>query len=253
MIGPRTRLLAVTLMSNALGTIVPVADLAELAHARGALVLVDGAQAVPHFAADVTALGADFLAFSAHKMLGPTGVGVLWARGELLEAMPPFLGGGDMIRTVSLEASTWAEAPAKFEAGTPNIAGVIAFGTAIDYLQALGMTQVRAHERALTAYALDRLVDVPGVTIYGPLDPDRRGGVVSFGLEGVHPHDIGQVLDSRGIAIRAGHHCAQPVMQRLNVTATARASFYIYNTEAEVDALEEAVRETARYFGQVRA
>ena len=251
-IGPRTRLLAVTLMSNALGTIVPVADLAELAHARGALVLVDGAQAVPHFAADVTALGADFLAFSAHKMLGPTGVGVLWARGELLEAMPPFLGGGDMIRTVSLEASTWAEAPAKFEAGTPNIAGVIAFGTAIDYLQALGVTQVRAHERALTAYALDRLVDVPGVTIYGPLDPDRRGGVVSFGLEGVHPHDIGQVLDSRGIAIRAGHHCAQPVMQRLNVTATARASFYIYNTKAEVDALEEAVRETARYFGQVR-
>ena len=251
-IGPRTRLLAVTLMSNALGTIVPVADLAELAHARGALVLVDGAQAVPHFAADVTALGADFLAFSAHKMLGPTGVGVLWGRGELLEAMPPFLGGGDMIRTVSLEASTWAELPHKFEAGTPNIAGVVAFGTAIDYLQALGMTHVRAHERALTAYALDRLVDVPGVTLYGPLDPDRRGAVVSFGLEGVHPHDIGQVLDSRGIAIRAGHHCAQPVMQRLGVTATARASFYIYNTEAEVDALEEAVRETARYFGQVR-
>jgi cysteine desulfurase/selenocysteine lyase len=250
-IGPRTKLLAVTLMSNALGTIVPVAELAELAHARGALVLVDGAQAVPHIPVDVGALGADFLAFSAHKMLGPTGVGVLWARGELLEAMPPFLGGGDMISTVTLEQSTWNDVPHKFEAGTPNVAGVVAFGTAIDYLQALGMDRILAHERELTEYALGRLVDVPGLTLYGPLDPELRGGVVSFGLEGVHPHDIGQVLDSYGVAIRAGHHCAQPVMQRLGVPATARASFYIYNDHAEVDALEAAVREAASYFGHV--
>ena len=238
-------------MSNALGTIVPVTELAELAHGHGALVLVDAAQAAPHLPIEVGALGADFLAFSAHKMLGPTGVGVLWARGELLDAMPPFLGGGDMISTVTLEASTWNEVPAKFEAGTPNIGGVIAFGTALDYLQALGMERVRAHERELTEYALGRLVDVPGLRLYGPPDPDLRGGVVSFDLEGVHPHDIGQVLDSYGVAIRAGHHCAQPVMQRLGVPATARASFYIYNTRGEVDALEAAVRETASYFGGV--
>ena len=250
-INPRTRLLAITLMSNALGSIVPVGELADLAHARGARVLVDAAQAVPHLPVDVVALGADFLAFSAHKMLGPTGVGVLWARGELLEAMPPFLGGGDMIATVSLTESTWNEVPHKFEAGTPNIGGVVAFGTAIDYLQALGMERVRAHERELTDYALGRLVDIPGLTLYGPLDAGLRGGVVSFGLEGVHPHDVGQVLDSRGIAIRAGHHCAQPVMQRLGIPATARASFYIYNTRDEVDALEDAIQETARYFGGV--
>ena len=250
-IGPRTKLLALTLMSNALGTIVPVAELAELAHGHGAVVFVDAAQAAPHLPIEVGALGADFLAFSAHKMLGPTGVGVLWARGELLEAMPPFLGGGDMISTVTLEASTWNTVPNKFEAGTPNIGGVVAFGTALDYLQALGMERVRAHERELTAYALGRLVDVPGLTLYGPLDPELRGGVVSFDLEGVHPHDVGQVLDSYGVAIRAGHHCAQPVMQRLGVPATARASFYIYNTRAEVDALEAAVRETVSYFGHV--
>ena len=211
--------------------------------------LVDAAQAAPHLPIDVGQLGADFLAFSAHKMLGPTGVGVLWARGELLEAMPPFLGGGDMIATVSLTESTWNEVPHKFEAGTPNVGGVVAFGTAIDYLRALDMERVRAHERELTGYALSTLARVPGVTLHGPLDPNRRGGVVSFSLEGVHPHDVGQVLDSRGVAIRAGHHCAQPVMQRLGVPATARASFYIYNTRDEVDALEEAVRETASYFG----
>ena len=233
LINPRTRLLAITLMSNALGSIVPVGELADLAHARGARVLVDAAQAAPHLPVDVGDLGADFLAFSAHKMLGPTGVGVLWARGELLEAMPPFLGGGDMIATVSLTESTWNEVPHKFEAGTPNVGGVVAFGTAIDYLQALGMDRVRAHERELTGYALGKLIDVPGVTLHGPLDPDLRGGVVSFSLEGVHPHDVGQVLDSRGVAIRAGHHCAQPVMIRLGIPATARASFYIYNTREE--------------------
>ncbi len=249
LIGPRTKLLSITLMSNALGTIVPVAELAELARAQGARVLVDAAQAAPHLPIDVGELGADFLACSAHKMLGPTGVGVLWGRRELLEEMPPFLGGGDMIASVSLEQSTWNELPYKFEAGTPNIAGVIGFGVALDYLEAIGMDEVRRHERDLTAYALDRLIDVPGVTLYGPLDPDLRGGVVSFGLDGVHPHDIGQVLDGLGVAIRAGHHCAQPVMRRLDVAATARASFYLYNTREEVDVLEGAVRETSDFFG----
>ena len=249
LIGPRTKLLSITLMSNALGTIVPVAELAELARAQGARVLVDAAQAAPHLPIDVGELGADFLACSAHKMLGPTGVGVLWGRRELLEEMPPFLGGGDMIASVSLEESTWNKLPYKFEAGTPNIAGVIGFGVALDYLEAVGMDAIRRHERDLTGYALDRLIDVPGVTLYGPLDPDLRGGVVSFGLDGVHPHDIGQVLDSHGVAIRAGHHCAQPVMRKLDVAATARASFYLYNTREEVDVLEAAVRETSDFFG----
>ena len=249
LIGPRTKLLSITLMSNALGTIVPVAELAELARAQGARVLVDAAQAAPHLPIDVGELGVDFLACSAHKMLGPTGVGVLWGRRELLEEMPPFLGGGDMIASVSLEESTWNKLPYKFEAGTPNIAGVIGFGVALDYLEAVGMDAIRRHERDLTAYALDRLIDVPGVTLYGPLDPDLRGGVVSFGLDGVHPHDIGQVLDSHGVAIRAGHHCAQPVMRKLDVAATARASFYLYNTRQEVDVLEAAVRETSDFFG----
>ena len=252
-IGPRTRLLAVSLMSNALGTILPVAELAAMARERGALVLVDGAQAVPHMPVDVGALGADFLAFSAHKMLGPTGVGVLWAREELLEAMPPFLGGGDMISSVTLERSEWNEVPHKFEAGTPDVGGVVGFGAALDYLTALGMERVRAHERELTAHALDRLAGAPGVTLHGPTGPEGRGGVVSFSLEGVHPHDVGQVLDGRGIAIRAGHHCAQPVMQRLGVPATARASFYVYNTAAEADALADGVREAAAYFGAAAA
>ena len=252
-IGPRTRLLAVSLMSNALGTILPIAELAAMARERGALVLVDGAQAVPHMPVDVGALGADFLAFSAHKMLGPTGVGVLWAREELLEAMPPFLGGGDMISSVTLERSEWNEVPHKFEAGTPDVGGVVGFGAALDYLTALGMERVRAHERELTAHALDRLAGAPGVTLHGPPGPEGRGGVVSFSLEGVHPHDVGQVLDGRGIAIRAGHHCAQPVMQRLGVPATARASFYVYNTAAEADALADGVREAAAYFGAAAA
>ena len=252
-IGPRTRLLAVSLMSNALGTILPVAELAAMARERGALVLVDGAQAVPHMPVDVGALGADFLAFSAHKMLGPTGVGVLWAREELLEAMPPFLGGGDMISSVTLERSEWNEVPHKFEAGTPDVGGVVGFGAALDYLTALGMERVRAHERELTAHALDRLAGAPGVTLHGPPGPEGRGGVVSFSLEGVHPHDVGQVLDGRGIAIRAGHHCAQPVMQRLGVPATARASFYVYNTADEADALADGVREAAAYFGAAAA
>lgn len=249
-IGERTRLLAVTHMSNALGTLVPVRELADLAHAQGALVLVDGAQSVPHLPVDVEALGADFLAFSAHKMLGPTGVGVLWARRAVLETMQPFLGGGDMILTVTLERSTWNDLPYRFEAGTPNIAGVVGFGAALAYLERYGMEQIRAHERDLTGYALAQMVDLPGVRVFGPLDPAARGGVLSFELAGVHPHDVGQVLDSRGVAIRAGHHCAQPVMQRFGVAATARASFYLYNTTAEVDALIDAVREAERFFGR---
>ena len=253
LIGPRTKLLAVTAVSNALGTIVPLEALIPLAREHGALVLVDAAQSVPHMPVDVATLDADFLAFSAHKMLGPTGVGVLWARIQHLEAMDPFLGGGDMISTVTTQYSTWADVPAKFEAGTPNIAGVVAFATALDYLAALGMDQVRAHELDLTRYALARLGDTPGVTIFGPDDAADRGGVISFALDGVHPHDIGQVLDDHGVAIRAGHHCAQPLMAALQVPATARASFYIYNTRNEVDALVDAVAATSRLFGTARA
>ncbi len=249
LITDRTRLLGVTQMSNALGTIVPVRELAALAHEHGAIVLVDGAQSVPHMPVDVQELGADLLAFSAHKMLGPTGVGVLWGRMELLETMQPFLGGGEMILTVTLEQSTWNDIPAKFEAGTPNIAGVVGFGAAIKYLRKLDLRRVREHEIELVDYALRRIGDVPGVTIFGPPDPNDRGGVVSFELEGVHAHDVGQVLDSRGVAVRTGHHCAQPVMAKLNVPATARASFYLYNTRAEVDALVAAIEETARFFG----
>ena len=253
LITDRTRLLGVTQMSNALGTIVPVRELAALAHEHGAIVLVDGAQSVPHMPVDVQELGADLLAFSAHKMLGPTGVGVLWGRMELLETMQPFLGGGEMILTVTLEQSTWNDIPARFEAGTPNIAGVVGFGAAIKYLRRLDLRRVREHELELVDYALRRIGDVPGVTIFGPPDPNDRGGVVSFELEGVHAHDVGQVLDSRGVAVRTGHHCAQPVMAKLDVPATARASFYLYNTPAEVDTLASAVEEAARFFGDGHA
>ena len=249
LIGPKTKLLSVSSMSNALGSILPIEQLVPLAKEHGALVLLDAAQSVPHLPFDVQALGIDFVAFSAHKMLGPTGIGVLWGRLELLEAMDPFMGGGDMILTVTTEQSSWAEVPAKLEAGTPNIAGVVGFGAALKYLDALGMDQVRAHELDLTRYALARLGDVPGVTIFGPPEAKERGGVISFALEDVHPHDIGQVLDDHGVAIRAGHHCAQPVMAALEVPATARASFYIYNTRDEVDALVRAVEDTSRVFG----
>ena len=249
LIGPRTKLLSVTAMSNALGSIVPVAELVALAKAEGATVLIDGAQSVPHLPVDVQALGIDFLAFSGHKMLGPTGIGVLWGHLDLLEAMDPFLGGGDMILSVTLERSTWADVPAKFEAGTPNIADAIALGVAVDYLDALGMAAVRQHEVALTDYALRRLGDVPGLTIFGRPNAQERGGVISFELEGIHPHDVGQVLDTHGVAIRTGHHCAQPVMAALDVPATARASFYIYNTTDEVDALVDALGRTNAFFG----
>ena len=248
LIGPKTRLVGAVHMSNALGTIVPVEELIGFAKEHGALTLIDGAQSVPHMPVDVQALGADFLALSAHKMLGPTGIGALWGRMELLEAMDPFMGGGEMISTVTLEESTWAEVPAKFEAGTPHIAGAVGFGAAVDYLNAIGMDAVRAHELEIVEYAMRRLGDVPGVTIFGPDDPQQRGGVVSFELEGVHPHDLGQVLDEKGVAIRTGHHCAQPVMAALEVPATARASFYIYSTNDEVDALVRGVEAASEFF-----
>jgi cysteine desulfurase/selenocysteine lyase len=248
-INERTKIVALAQMSNVLGTINPVAEIAELAHKHGAIVLVDGAQSVPHMPVDVQALGIDFLAFSSHKMLGPTGVGVLWGRRDLLQAMDPFLGGGEMIKRVTYEQSTYADLPHKFEAGTPNIADVIAFGAAIDYLQGLGMDAVRDHEIAITQYAIDRLSTVPGVTLYGPLDAAEKGGAVAFNYGDLHPHDLSQVLDQHGVAIRAGHHCAQPLMRRLDVVATARASFYIYNREEEVEALIDAMRSADRIFG----
>ena len=247
---PRTKLVAVSHMSNVLGTINPVERIAERAHQRGAVVLVDAAQSVPHLPVDVQRLGCDALAFSSHKMLGPTGVGVLYARETLLESMEPFLGGGEMISDVQLTSATWNEIPWKFEAGTPNIADVVAFGEALAYLERLGMEAVQAHEQQLVAYALKQLGAVDGITLYGPPAGQERGGVVSFNLKGLHPHDVGTVLDGEGIAIRAGHHCAKPLMRRLGVTATARASFYLYNTREEVDRLIEAVRVVQAFFGR---
>jgi cysteine desulfurase/selenocysteine lyase len=243
------RLVAVAHVSNTLGTINPIREIVERAHAAGALVLVDGAQAVPHLPVDVGELGCDFYAFSGHKMLGPTGAGALWARRELLEAMPPFLGGGEMIREVHLRRSEWNEVPWKFEAGTPDIAAAIGFGEAAAYLMDLGMDRVREHERALTAYALEALArELPGVTLYGPLSADARGGVIPFNVGGVHPHDVAQVLDRFGIAVRAGHHCTMPLHERLDLDATVRASFNVYSTREEVDALVAGLREVIRLF-----
>jgi cysteine desulfurase/selenocysteine lyase len=248
-IGPRTKVVSVTHMSNVLGTINPVAELAQLAHEVGAVIIVDGAQSVPHMLVDVQALGIDFLAFSSHKMLGPTGVGVLYGRRELLEEMDPFLGGGEMISVVTPETSTWAALPHKFEAGTPNIADVIAFGAALDYLQALGLDAMRAHEVMLTAYAMERMQRLEGLTIYGPPVAERRGGVVSFNYMDIHAHDISTIVDGRGVALRAGHHCAQPLMHVLGVPATARVSFYAYNRPGEVDIFIDALQEAASLFG----
>jgi cysteine desulfurase/selenocysteine lyase len=246
----RPKLVAFTHVSNTLGTINAVREIADRAHEIGALVLVDGAQAVPHLPVDVQALGADFYAFSGHKMLGPTGSGALWARRELLEAMPPFLGGGEMIREVHLRRSDWNDIPWKFEAGTPDIAGAIGMGAAADYLMGLGMDRVRAHERELVAYALDVLPRAfPSLELYGPMDPALRGGVIPFNVPGVHPHDVAQVLDRFAIAVRAGHHCTMPLHERLDLAATARASFSVYTTRADVDALVEGLREVYRLFG----
>lgn len=244
----RTKLVAVTHASNVLGTIVPVQEIAAVAKQKGAVVVVDGAQSTPHMPVDVQALGCDFFALSGHKMMAPTGIGVLWGRRELLEKMEPFLGGGDMINSVSLEDAKWADLPYKFEAGTPNIAGVIGLGAAIDYLNELGMENVLKHEQHIVKYAMKRLREVPGVTIYGP---EERAGLVTFNVDGIHPHDLATILNEQGIAIRAGHHCAQPVMQWLGVPATARASFYIYNNEEDVDRLVAGIETAKEFFGHV--
>jgi cysteine desulfurase/selenocysteine lyase len=243
------KLLGVSAVSNVLGTINPIAELARAAHAAGALILVDGAQQAPHLPTDVKALGIDFFACTGHKMLGPTGIGALWARSELLEAMPPFLGGGEMIRDVRLDGFTTNDVPWKFEAGTPPIAEAVGLAAAIEYLKALGMPAVREHERSLTEYALGALSDrYPDLAIYGPRDVAQRGGVVSFNYKDVHPHDLSQVLDESGVCVRAGHHCAKPLMRRLGVGATARASFSVYNDEADVDALVDALATADRLF-----
>ena len=243
-------LVSLTAMSNVLGTLNPIARIVEAAHAAGAVVLVDGAQSVPHAVTDVVELGCDFLAFSAHKMCGPTGIGVLWGREELLESMPAFLGGGEMIRDVRLDGWTPNEIPWKFEAGTPPIAEAVGLGAAVDYLAGLGMEAVRDHEVALTTHALSVLADRHGddLRIFGPPGPYDRGGVLSFTYRDVHPHDLSQVLDSAGVCIRAGHHCARPLMRRLGVPATSRASFYVYNDEADVEALSDGLLAAADLF-----
>jgi cysteine desulfurase/selenocysteine lyase len=245
----RTRIVAISHISNALGTINPVRDIVDRAKAAGARVLVDGAQAVPHRRVDVQDLGCDFYTFSGHKMCGPTGTGALWARRELLESMPPYQGGGEMIRVVGREASTWAEIPHKFEAGTPNIAGAITLGVAADFLDEVGFDAIAEHERNVLAYALERLGELDGIQIYGPTDPNERSGVISFNMGDAHPHDISTILDSEGVAIRAGHHCAQLVMQHFGVSATARASFYLYNTTDDVDRLIDGLVSVQSIFG----
>ncbi len=244
----KPKLVAFTQVSNTLGTITPAREIVEMAHAAGALVLVDGAQAVPHIPVDVQDLGADFYAFSGHKMLAPMGSGALWARRELLEAMPPFLAGGEMIREVHLRRSEWNSIPWKFEAGTPDVSAAVGLGVAADYLTALGMDRVRAHERELVAYTLEAFRrELPDVTLYGP-SAEERGGVVSFNVPGVHPHDVAQILDRFGIAVRAGHHCTMPLHARLDLDATARASFSVYTTTADIDALIDGLREVTRIF-----
>jgi cysteine desulfurase/selenocysteine lyase len=242
------KLVAITHQSNVLGTINPVQYLATKAHAVGALILVDGAQSVPHMPTDVQALGIDFLAFSGHKMLAPTGVGVLWGRKALLDAMPPFLGGGSMIKTVTIEVSTYADVPARFEAGTPMIGEAIALGHAIDYLEAIGMANVAAYEESLGHYLLDQLAEVAGVTVYGPpIGPDRAA-MASFTVDCAHPHDVAQVLDSEGVAVRAGHHCTQPLHAALDIPSTARASCYLYNTTQDIDRLVAGLRKVTTLF-----
>ncbi len=243
------RLVAFSHVSNVLGTITPVAEMTARIRAAGAVSLVDGAQAVPHMPVDVGALGADFYAWTGHKALGPTGIGVLHGRAELLEGMEPFMTGGDMIASVDFQSATWNELPYKFEAGTPPIAEAVGLGAAVEYLSALGMDRVRAHERALTAYMLERLAEVPGLRVVGPPEAERRGGLASFTIEGIHPHDIAELADRGGVCIRAGHHCAQPLMRRLGVGATARASVGVYNEPSDIDALVDALLAGREVFG----
>jgi cysteine desulfurase/selenocysteine lyase len=247
----RTKLVAVTHQSNVTGVIPPVAQLAALAHARGALVVVDGAQSAPHQVVDVAALGADFFAFSSHKMVGPSGIGVLWGRRELLEAMPPYVTGGSMIEIVRMEASTFLPPPERFEAGVPPSAQAVGLAAACDYLDGLGMANIVAHEEALTAHALEAVTAIGGVRVLGPLTTEDRGGAVSFEVDQIHPHDVGQVLDELGIAVRTGHHCAWPLHRALGVQASTRASFYLYNTHDEVDALADGIRQAQKFFGTV--
>ena len=249
MIGPDVKIVAVTGMSNVLGTMPPIDRISEIAHRHGARVVVDAAQLVPHSRVDVKELGTDFLAFSAHKMLGPTGIGVLWGRMDALEEMEPFEGGGEMISDVTLHDATWAEIPHRFEAGTPPIIEAVGLHAAIDYLESIGMDKVLQHDLELTEIALERVGDVPGVTIYGPAGLDDRGGVVSMVMDGVHAHDLATILDENGVSVRAGHHCAKPLMRRLGVAATARASFYVYNTEEDIDALVVGLRRAGELFG----
>lgn len=244
--GPK--LISFTHMSNVLGTINPAAEIIRLAHEAGAITLVDGAQSVPHLKVDVQALDADFLAFSAHKMCGPTGIGALYGKTDLLEAMPPFLGGGDMIKEVKLRSFRANTLPHKFEAGTPAIAEAVGFGAAVDYLSSLGMDAIAAHEHEITEYALERLEEVPGVKLFGP-GADKKGGVAAFTLDGIHPHDVAQILDKDGIAVRAGHHCAQPLHEKFGIPATSRASFYLYNTKEEVDLLVNGIYKVKEMFG----
>jgi len=250
LLGPRTRLVSVVHVSNALGTVNPVARMVELAHAAGAKVLVDGAQAVAHQAVDVQALGCDFYAFSGHKLYGPTGIGALYGRRELLAAMPPWQGGGDMIRTVSFEGSTWADAPQRFEAGTPNIAGAVGLGAAIDYVMAIGLDRIAEHEHRLLAHATEAAQQIPGLRLVGTAAD--KAGILSFVVDGIHPHDLGTILDAEGVAIRAGHHCAMPVMTRFGIPGTARASFALYNDEADVAALVAAIGKAQQMFGGAR-
>jgi cysteine desulfurase/selenocysteine lyase len=248
LVNERTKVVSLTWVSNMLGTINPIAEIAEHAHRVGALVVVDASQAAPQMRVDVAASGADLLAFTGHKVVGPTGIGVLWGRRDVLAQLPPFLGGGEMIRTVSMERSTFADAPAKFEAGTPPIVEAVGLGAAVEYLSHVGMDNIRRHEEAITGYLLEGLASVSGVKVIGPQKAEDRGGAVSFEVAGVHPHDVAQLLDSRGVAVRAGHHCAKPAHARFGVQASVRASSYLYTTTAEVDALVEGLEHTKRYF-----
>jgi cysteine desulfurase/selenocysteine lyase len=245
----QTKVVSIVLVSNVLGTVNPIDAIVRRAQDVGALVVVDASQAVPHMPVDVQALGADFVAFTGHKMCGPTGIGVLWGRQELLEDLPPFLGGGEMIETVSMNSSTYAPAPHKYEAGTPAIAEAIGLGAAVDYLKSVGIEKIAAHEHAITEYALERLKEVPDLRIIGPTDSVDRGSAISFTLGDIHPHDVGQVLDEQGIAVRVGHHCARPVCLRYGIPATTRASFYLYSTPGEVDALVDGLEHVRRFFG----
>ena len=249
LITERTAVVSLTWVSNMLGTINPLDVVIARAKAVGALVIVDASQAVPQLPVDVAALGADFVAFTGHKMVGPTGIGVLWGRYELLAELPPFLGGGEMIETVTMERSTFAKPPHRFEAGTPPIAQAVGLGAAVDYLTGIGMDNVAAHEREITAYALSALQEIDGLTVVGPKDATDRGGAISFILDSVHPHDVAQLVDSRGVAVRAGHHCAKPAHHRFGVQSTTRASFYLYTTTDEIDSLVEALHFTKKYFG----